>query len=93
MFTKTKLSAVLFITSVAFSVSALATEVSIEQLTGSMLSQTVAFTQQELNNNLQGDLLSAVNNFSLTDDEFYATNVTITDLASDIQTEVKQQAE
>jgi len=88
-----KISALLLTVGVAFTASSQAATVTVEQLAGAMLAQTVAATQAELNNSIQGAVLTATNMFSLEEQETYATKVTITDLSAEPVKEVVKQAE
>ena len=93
MLNRTKISAVLLTLSLATTVTVHAKEVSLESLVDSMLTQSVASVQQELNNNIQGAVLTAANQFSLYEEEYYATKTSITDLNSDAQANTMHSAE
>jgi hypothetical protein len=96
MFNLNKLNALLLTVSVAFTASSQAATVTVEQLTDAMLAETVAATQSELNNSIQGAILSAANMFSLEEQEVYATyatRVTITDLSSESDKKTAKRAE
>lgn len=93
MISQNKLSALLLTLGVAFTFTSQAATVSVEQITGAMLAQTVAATQSELNNSIQSAVLTAANMFSLEEQEVYATKVTITDLSSDSEKAAAKQAE
>jgi hypothetical protein len=93
MLNKTKISAVLFTLSLATTAISHAEEVSLENLVGQMLSQSVTSVQQELRNDIKGSVLTAAHQFSLYEDGSYATNTSITDLNSQIEVTVKHEAE
>ena len=93
MLNLTKISAVLLTLSLATTATANAEEVSLESLISNMLSQSVAGVQQELKNNIQGAVLTAANQFSLYEEEYYATKTSITDLNSDAQATTMHSAE
>jgi hypothetical protein len=88
-----KLSALLLTVGLATTFTSQAATVTVEELAGAMLAQTVAATQAELNNSIQGAVLSAANMFSLEEQETYASTVTITDLSSDPKKVTAEQAE
>lgn len=88
---KIKFSALLLTAGLAFTSGAQANEVSLEQLVSSMVTYSVSATQQELQNSIQGAVLTASNMFSLEEEYSVATTVTITDL--DAKTEEKNKAE
>jgi hypothetical protein len=89
----TKISAVLLTLSLATTAAAHGEEVSLESLIDNMLAQSVASVQQELNNNIQGAVLTAANQFSLYEEKAYATKTTITDLHSEAQASATHAAE
>jgi len=93
MLNKTKISAVLFTLSLATTAISHAEEVSLENLVGQILSQSVTSVQQELRNDIKGSVLTAAYQFSLYEDGSYATNTSITDLNSQIEVTVKHEAE
>ena len=93
MLNRTKISAVLLTLSLATAATSHAEEVSLERLVSHMLSQSVASVQQELSNDIQGAVLTAANQFSIYQEERYATKTSITDLDSKIEETVKHAAE
>ena len=93
MLNLTKTAAVLLTLSLATTATAHAEEVSLEGLISNMLAQSVATAQQELNNNIQGAVLTAANEFNIVEEEAYATKTTITDLHSEIEVTAKTLAE
>jgi hypothetical protein len=93
MLNKSKISAVLLTLSLATTATVHAEEVSLEGLISNMLAQSVASVQQELNNNIQGAVLTAANEFNIFEEETYATKTSITDLNSDVEVTAKQTAE
>jgi hypothetical protein len=93
MLNRTKISAVLLTLSLATTATVHAEEVSLEGLISNMLAQSVASVQQELNNSIQGAVLTAVNEFNIFEEETYATKTSITDLNADVEVTAKQEAE
>jgi hypothetical protein len=93
MLNRTKISAVLLTLSLATTATVHAEEVSLEGLISNMLAQSVASVQQELNNSIQGAVLTAVNEFNIFEEEAYATKTSITDLNADVEVTAKQEAE
>jgi hypothetical protein len=93
MLNRTKISALLLTLSLATSVNVQAEEVSLEQFIGHMLSQSVASVQQELSNNIQGAVTTVTNQFSIYEEETYATKTSINDIDSNVDAKVKLQAE
>ncbi|MFT6952520.1 MAG: hypothetical protein ACJAUL_003687 [Paraglaciecola sp.] len=91
MLNKTTISAVLLTLSLAN--TAHGEEVSLERYIGNMLAQSVVGVQQELNNNIQGAVLTAANQFSLFEQETYATKTSITDLTAKVENAAKHEAE
>ena len=89
----TKTAAVLLTLSFSIAATVNAEEVSLETLVSNMLAQSVATAQQELNNNIQGAVLTAANEFNIVEEEAYATKTTITDLHSEIEVTAKTLAE
>jgi hypothetical protein len=93
MLNRTKISAVLLTLSLATTATVHGEEVSLEGLISNMLAQSVASVQQELNNSIQGAVLTAANEFNIFEEETYATKTSITDLNSDVEVTAKQTAE
>jgi hypothetical protein len=93
MLNKTKISAVLFTLSLATTAISHAEEVSLENMVGQMLSQSVKSVQQELRNDIKGSVLTAAHQFSLYEDGPYAINTSITDLDSQVEVTVRHEAE
>lgn len=61
--------------------TASANEVSLEQFVGSLVAQAVSATKQELTYKVQEAVLTANNNITMeSEEEFFATHVTITDM-------------
>lgn len=74
-------TATIVLSGLLFSGASQATEGSVEQLLGAMVSQAAYATQQEISYSVQKSVLTANNAISLESDaHLYATNVTITDL-------------
>jgi hypothetical protein len=90
---KTTLSAMVLTVGMVFTASSQAAEVSVEQFVSSMVSYTVSTTSLEIQNSIQGAVLSAANMFSLEEGSAVASHVTITDLDSAEQAEVANKAE
>ena len=93
MHNKTTLSALVLTATMAFTASSQAAEVSVEQFVSSMVSYTVSATSVEIQNSIQGAVLSASNMFSLDEGTAPASHVTITDLGSGAPAEVAKKAE
>jgi hypothetical protein len=93
MLNLTKISAILLTASLATATTTQAEEVSLEQLVTHMLSQSVASVQQELSNDIHGAVLTAANEFSIFEEDVYATKTSITDLDSSVENTAKQQAD
>lgn len=84
MFTKSKIAATVLTASIAFGATAQAGEVSLEQFVGSIMSQAITATQQELQYSVQEAVLTATNAFSMDEEEeTYFAKVTITDLENE----------
>ncbi|GAA0853911.1 hypothetical protein [Aliiglaciecola litoralis] len=89
MFNKISATAIV-LSGLAFSTTSQAAEVSVEQLVGSLVSHAAYATKQEISNGLQEAVLTANYTLSLDSEaDYYATNVTITDL-TDEDTELKE---
>jgi hypothetical protein len=93
MLNKTKISAILLTMSLAATATVHAEEVSLDSFISHMLAQSAASVQQELRNDIQGAVLTAANQFSPYEEESYATNISITDLNSDIESTEKLEVE
>jgi len=91
MLNLTKISAVLLI--LALSTSSTAEEVSLEQLVSQTLSMSVVSIQQQLNNDIQVAVLTAVNQFNIYEEKTYAAKISSSDLDSHSEEKVKQIAE
>jgi hypothetical protein len=90
---KSTRSALLLTAGMVFSANSQAAEVSAEQFVSAMVSYTVSATTAEIQNSIQGAVLSAVNMFSLEEESAVAAHVTITDLESESNSEVSKKAE
>jgi hypothetical protein len=91
MLNLTKISAVLL--TLGLATSATAEEVSIEQIVSQTLSMSVMSIQQQLNNDIQGAVLTAVNQFNIYQEKTYATKISSSDLDSHSEEKAKQTAE
>lgn len=90
---KTTLTAIALTAGMAFTANTQAAEVSAEKFVSAMVSYTVSATSAEIQNSIQGAVLSAVNMFSLEEESAVAAHVTITDLDSESNLEVSNKAE
>ncbi|MFT4938684.1 MAG: molecular chaperone DnaK (HSP70) [Paraglaciecola sp.] len=93
MLNKTKIAAILLTLSLATTATSHAEEVSLERLVSHMLSQSIASVQEELSYDIQGAVLTVTNQFSLYEEETYATKISIIDLDSDIEATVMHEVE
>lgn len=81
MFTKITTATVLAST-LLFTGASQAADVSLEKFVGSLVSQAVSVTKQELSYGIQKAVLTANNSISMDESALVATKVTITDLDS-----------
>jgi hypothetical protein len=81
MFTKMTTATVLAST-LLFTGASQAADISLESFVGSLVSQAVSVTQQEISNSVEKAVLTANNAIFMDESEMVATNVTITDLES-----------
>jgi len=81
MFTKITTATVLAST-LLFTGASQAADVSLESFVGSLVSQAVSVTKQEISYSVQKAVLTANNTISMDESALIATNVTITDLDS-----------
>jgi hypothetical protein len=95
MLNPTKISAILLTLTLGLATTATshAEEVSLEGLVAQILSQSAVSLQQELNNDIQGAMLTAANQFNIYEEEIYATKTSITDLDSNFEETDKHAAE
>ena len=91
MLNKTKISAALL--TLCLATTAHAEEVSLENLVGQMLSQSVASMQQNLSYDIQGAVVTAVDEISNSDEVIYATKTSNTDMDSQIEKAKKRETE
>ncbi|MDP5030203.1 MAG: hypothetical protein NWQ54_10225 [Paraglaciecola sp.] len=80
MFTKSKIAIAALTTSLIFTSSVSAKEVSVEQILTSLVSQAMTVAQQEVHYSVQEAVLNATHSVSLNEEKTYATKVTITDV-------------
>lgn len=76
-------AATIVLSGLILSSSAHAVDVSLESFVGSLVSQAVSATKEELTHNVQAAVLTANNAVGFESQERYATTVTITDIESD----------
>jgi len=81
MFTKITTATVLAST-LLFTGASQAADVSLESFVGSLVSQAVSVTKQEISNSVQKAVLTVNNAITMDESEMVATKVTITDLDS-----------
>ena len=81
MFTKITTATVLAST-LLFTGASQAADVSLENFVGSLVSQAVATTKQEISYGIEKAILTANNSIGMNESDAVATKVTITDLAS-----------
>lgn len=80
MFTKSKIAAVALFSTLAFTLTAQAENVSLERYVTSMVNQAMEVAQQEIKNNVRSAVLTVANNVSFDEAKSYTAKVTITDL-------------
>jgi triosephosphate isomerase len=80
MFTKSKIAAVALFSTLAFTSTAQAENVSLERYVTSMVNQAMEVAQQEIKNNVRSAVLTVANNVSFDEAKSYTAKVTITDL-------------
>jgi predicted HicB family RNase H-like nuclease len=91
MLNLTKISVVLL--TLGLATSATAEEVSLEQLVSQTLSMSVVSIQQQLNIDIQGAVLTTVNQFNIYEEKTYAAKISSSDLDSHSEEKAKQTAE
>lgn len=94
MFTKITTATVLA-SSLLFTGASQAADVSLENFVGSLVSQAVSVTKQEISNSIEEAVLTANNAITMDESELIATKVTITDLDSSesVNSEESEKAE
>ncbi len=94
MFTKITTATVLA-SSLLFTGASQAADVSLENFVGSLVSQAISVTKQEISNSIEEAVLTANNAITMDESELIATKVTITDLDSSesVNSEESEKAE
>jgi triosephosphate isomerase len=93
MFTKSKIAAIALTSTLAFTATAQAENVSLDKYVSIMVNQSMDVAQQELKNNVRSTILTVANNVSFNEEKSYTAKVSITDLQSRNVEVSKTQAE
>lgn len=82
MFTKSKIAAIALTSTLAFTATAQAENVSLDKYVSVMVNQAMDVAKQELKNNVRSTILTVANNVSFNEEKSYTAKVSITDLQS-----------
>jgi triosephosphate isomerase len=93
MFTKSKIAAIALTSTLAFTATAQAENVSLDKYVSVMVNQAMDVAKQELKNNVRSTILTVANNVSFNEEKSYTAKVSITDLKSENVEVTKTQAE
>ena len=93
MFTKSKIAAVALTSTLVFTATAQAEEVSLEKYVSIMVNQAMNVAQQEVQDNLRSAVLTVANNVSFDEEKSYIAKVSITDLATNNKEEMEPRTE
>jgi hypothetical protein len=93
MFTKSKIAAIALTSTLVFTATAQAEEVSLEKYVSIMVNQAMNVAQQEVQNNLRSAVLTVANNVSFDEEKSYTAKVSITDLATNNNEEMEPRTE
>jgi hypothetical protein len=93
MFTKSKIAAIALTSTLVFTATAQAEEVSLEKYVSIMVNQAMNVAQQEVQNNLRSAVLTVANNVSFDEEKSYTAKVSITDLATNNKEEMEPRTE
>ena len=93
MFTKSKIAAVALTSTLVFTATAQAEEVSLEKYVSIMVNQAMNVAQQEVQDNLRSAVLTVANNVSFNEEKSYIAKVSITDLKTENVEVSKTEAE
>jgi hypothetical protein len=93
MFTKSKIAAIALASTLVFTATAQAEEVTLEKYVSIMVNQAMNVAQQEVQNNLRSAVLTVANNVSFDEEKSYTAKVSITDLATNNKEEMEPRTE
>jgi hypothetical protein len=93
MFTKSKIAAIALTSTLVFTATAQAEEVSLEKYVSIMVNQAMNVAQQEVQSNLRSAVLAVANNVSFDEEKSYTAKVSITDLATNNNEEMEPRTE
>lgn len=93
MFTKSKIAAIALTSTLVFTATAQAEEVTLEKYVSIMVNQAMNVAQQEVQNNLRSAVLTVANNVSFDEEKSYTAKVSITDLATNNNEEMEPRTE
>jgi hypothetical protein len=93
MFTKSKIAAIALASTLVFTATAQAEEVTLEKYVSIMVNQAMNVAQQEVQNNLRSAVLTVANNVSFDEEKSYTAKVSITDLATNNNEEMEPRTE
>lgn len=93
MFTKCKIAALALISTLVFTSTVQAENVTLEKYVSRMVNQATEVAQQEIKNNLRSAVLTVANNISFNEEKNYVANVSITDLKTINEVATKAQVE
>lgn len=93
MFTKCKIAALALISTLVFTSTVQAENVTLEKYVSRMVNQATEVAQQEIKNNLRSAVLTVANNISFNEEKNYVANVSVTDLKTINEVATKAQVE
>jgi hypothetical protein len=93
MFTKSKIAAIALTSTLVFTSTAQAENVSLENYLSGMVNQAMVVAQEELKNSVRSSVLTVANNVSFDEEKSYKAKVSITDLKTENVEVSKNEAE